>query len=146
MSTNKRAAFKQSFGLFSRPRFLILAHCALYLYCASYTGQGNRNWPQKNAQSLKISPLFNANYNPILCPRSHRKPAQNHQRTTQNQLKNVKNKGKILLKKPQKKQLKKTRKNDCLSGCSAVTSTTHYKYSACAKSSTLGSGSQAECR
>ena len=83
MSTNKRTAFKQSFGLFTRPRFLILAHCALYLYCVSYTGEGNRKEPQKNAQSLKISPILRGIYNLILCPRSHPKPAQNHQKIAQ---------------------------------------------------------------
>jgi hypothetical protein len=123
---------------------LILAHCALYLYCASYTGQGNRNWPQKNAQSLKISPVLRGSYNPIFCPQSYPKPAQNHPRSTQNQLKNAENHDANPAQIALKKQLKKAGKNHCLSGCSAVTSTTHYKYSACAKSSNLGSGSQAK--
>ena len=48
------------------PEFLILAQCALYLYCASYTGQGNRKDPQKGAQSLKISPVLKGSYNPTL--------------------------------------------------------------------------------
>ncbi len=126
------AAFKPAFGLSFRPRFLILAHCALYLYCASIKGKGNRKEPQKRVQSLKISPVLSA----LL--KLDRSP-QNPLKSTKNPVKTAPKTPKYWGKIPSKIRCQNPSKIGYLSGCSVVTSTTHCKYSAYAKSRNRGS-------
>jgi hypothetical protein len=81
---------------------------------------------------------------PKIIPKTSLKPAQNHPRSTQNQLTDAEIRGTNPAQNALKKQLKNPEKIHCISGCSAPTLTTHYEYSAYAKSRNRGSGSQAK--